>query len=59
MRLPSFEYLEPRNVKEALEMLADHAGQAAVVAGGTDLIVRMKQRLVEPAFLVSLNTSTT
>jgi 4-hydroxybenzoyl-CoA reductase beta subunit len=54
LRLPSFEYLEPRNVQEALEMLASHAGQAAVVAGGTDLIVRMKQRLVQPAFLVSL-----
>ena len=35
-------------------MLADHAGQAAVLAGGTDLIVRMKQRLAKPAFLVSL-----
>jgi 4-hydroxybenzoyl-CoA reductase beta subunit len=54
LRLPSFDYLEPRNVEEALKMLADHADQAAVVAGGTDLIVRMKQRLVRPAFLVSL-----
>jgi 4-hydroxybenzoyl-CoA reductase beta subunit len=54
MRLPSFEYLEPKNLKEALEMLAGHAGQAAVMAGGTDLIVRMKQRLVQPAFLISL-----
>jgi 4-hydroxybenzoyl-CoA reductase beta subunit len=54
LRLPSFEYLEPRDVKEALEMLAGHAGQAAVVAGGTDLVVRMKQRLAQPAFLVSL-----
>jgi 4-hydroxybenzoyl-CoA reductase beta subunit len=54
MRLPSFEYLVPKNVKEALEMLADHADQAAVMAGGTDLIVRMKQRLVQPAFLISL-----
>jgi 4-hydroxybenzoyl-CoA reductase beta subunit len=54
LRLPSFEYLEPRTVEEALEMLAGHADQAAVVAGGTDLIVRMKQRLAQPAFLVSL-----
>jgi 4-hydroxybenzoyl-CoA reductase subunit beta len=54
LRLPSFEYLEPRNMEEALEMLAGHAGQAAAVAGGTDLIVRMKQRLAQPAFLVSL-----
>jgi 4-hydroxybenzoyl-CoA reductase beta subunit len=41
-------------VEEALDLLALHAGHAAVVAGGTDLIVRMKQRLVQPAFLVSL-----
>jgi 4-hydroxybenzoyl-CoA reductase beta subunit len=54
LRLPTFEYLEPKNVEEALEMLTDHADQAAVMAGGTDLIVRMKQRLVQPAFLISL-----
>ncbi|MGE5841078.1 MAG: FAD binding domain-containing protein [Deltaproteobacteria bacterium] len=54
MSLPSFEYLEPRSVEETLEMLAGHDGQAAVVAGGTDLLVRMKQRLAQPAFLVSL-----
>jgi 4-hydroxybenzoyl-CoA reductase beta subunit len=54
LRLPAFEYLEPRTLKEALEMLADHADQAALLAGGTDLIVRMKQRLAQPAFLISL-----
>ena len=54
MRLPSFEYLEPRKVEEALMMLADHGDRAAVLAGGTDLIVRMKQRLAKPAILVSL-----
>jgi 4-hydroxybenzoyl-CoA reductase beta subunit len=54
MRLPAFEYLEPKNVEEAFEMLANHADQSAVMAGGTDLIVRMKQRLVQPAFLISL-----
>jgi len=54
LRLPSFEYLEPRNLEEALEYLAAHAEKARVVAGGTDLIARMKQRLVKPAFLISL-----
>jgi 4-hydroxybenzoyl-CoA reductase beta subunit len=54
MKLPSFEYLQPKNVQEALEMLAGNDGQAAVMAGGTDLIVRMKQRLIQPAFLISL-----
>ncbi len=54
MRLPSFEYLEPKNLEEALEFLATRGQEARVIAGGTDLTVRMKQRLVEPAFLISL-----
>ena len=54
MRLPSFEYLEPKNLEEALRFLTAHGDKARVIAGGTDLIVRMKQRLVEPAFLISL-----
>lgn len=54
MRLPFFEYLEPKNLEEALEFLTAHGDKARVVAGGTDLIVRMKQRLVEPTFLISL-----
>lgn len=54
MRLPAFEYLAPKNLAEALEFLSVHGDKARVIAGGTDLIVRMKQRLVDPAFLISL-----
>jgi len=52
--LPSFEYLEPTNLEEALGFLTAHGDNSRVIAGGTDLIVRMKQRLAEPAFLISL-----
>lgn len=54
MGLPSFEYLEPTNLEEALGFLTAHGDNSRVIAGGTDLIVRMKQRLAEPAFLISL-----
>lgn len=54
MQLPGFEYLEPRNLDEALDMLGEHGAEGAVLAGGTDLIVRMKQRLQTPRFLLSL-----
>ena len=54
MRLPTFEYLEPGNLEEALEMLAKHGDEAMVLAGGTDLLVRMKQRLASPTLLISL-----
>lgn len=54
MQLPGFDYLEPRNLDEALGMLGEHGAECAVLAGGTDLIVRMKQRLKTPRYLLSL-----
>jgi len=54
VRLPKFQYLEPRELEEALEMRALYGAQSALLAGGTDLLVRMKQRLMKPSFLISL-----
>ena len=54
MQLPSFEHLEPKSLDEALELLAEHGTQAKVIAGGTELLVSMKQRLLSPAYLVNL-----
>jgi 4-hydroxybenzoyl-CoA reductase subunit beta len=52
--LPQFQYLEPKDLDETLDLLAHHGEQASLLAGGTDLLVRMKQRLARPAFLISL-----
>jgi 4-hydroxybenzoyl-CoA reductase beta subunit len=41
-------------VGEALLLLAQHGDDCRVLAGGTDLLVRMKQRLITPARLMSL-----
>lgn len=54
MSLPQFEYLEPKDLGETLDLLALHREQASLLAGGTDLLVRMKQRLEKPPFLISL-----
>lgn len=54
MRLPHFTYLVPQNLDEALEVLTTHGNESRILAGGTDLLVRMKQRLVAPPYLVSL-----
>jgi CO/xanthine dehydrogenase FAD-binding subunit len=37
------EYLAPRSLNQALDILDRHGEQANVLAGGTDLIVQMKQ----------------
>lgn len=56
-RLPRFEYLAPRTVDEAIELLAEHDGQARVIAGGTDLVPQLKSREVAaPKYLVDLKS---
>jgi 4-hydroxybenzoyl-CoA reductase beta subunit len=54
VRLPKFDYLEPKDLQEALELLHAHGKKCRVLAGGTDLLVRMKQRLATPEYVLSL-----
>jgi 4-hydroxybenzoyl-CoA reductase beta subunit len=55
VRLPKFEYLCPDTLDGALELLATHGQDAKILAGGTDLLVRMKKGLLRPIFIISLN----
>jgi 4-hydroxybenzoyl-CoA reductase subunit beta len=54
MRLPRFEHLQPESLEEALDVLGEHGEGIKVVAGGTDLLVSMKQRLLTPRYLLNL-----
>lgn len=54
MRLPHFEYVTPRTLDEACSLLAEHPKEALALAGGTDLLVKMKQRRIVPQYLVNL-----
>ena len=54
MRLPKFEYFEPKTIKEACSLLLQYKEQASVIAGGTDLLVKMKNREVVPQYLIWL-----
>ncbi len=54
MRLPRFQYLSPRNIREAVDILAHWGPQAAVVAGGTDLWPNMKRRQTTPTRVIGL-----
>jgi len=53
--LPEFEYLAPKTVEEAIELLSKYGEEAKVLAGGTDLLVRMKQGVLRPKYLISIN----
>src|SRR5947209_10283126 len=54
LRLPSFKYLQPRTLKEAVAMKADAGPEGMYVAGGTDLYPNMKRRHQEPRTVISL-----
>ncbi len=62
MRLPTFEYRGARTVSEALDWMADLAdgadkgpqAKAMLMAGGTDVLPNMKQRIFTPRVVVGL-----
>ena len=54
MRLPRFEYVSPDTLEQVLDLLARHGSDAGILAGGTDLLVRMKKGLLAPKILISL-----
>jgi len=54
MIIPEFEYLSPQSLPEACALLAQYGESAKVLAGGSDLLVKMKDGLMKPAYLVSL-----
>jgi carbon-monoxide dehydrogenase medium subunit len=49
-----FEYYAPRSLKEALALLDKRREEAKVLAGGTDLMVQMKDRRARPAVIVDV-----
>jgi 4-hydroxybenzoyl-CoA reductase subunit beta len=54
LSLPQFRLLRPRALDEAVAHLAQHADNVRVLAGGTDLIPSMRQKLFEPEFVLDM-----
>jgi 4-hydroxybenzoyl-CoA reductase subunit beta len=54
LSLPEFKLLRSRTVAEAIELLARHAGDVQVIAGGTDLIPSMRQKLFKPRYVLDI-----
>jgi 4-hydroxybenzoyl-CoA reductase subunit beta len=54
MSLPRFKLLRPRTLEEAVGFLPKYANNIRVLAGGTDLIPSMRQKLFEPEFVLDI-----
>jgi len=49
-----FEYLEPTSLQQALEWLNTYRGRARVLAGGTDLHLRLRKWVFLPDYIIDL-----
>lgn len=56
MKLPEFNYIAPHSLTESCSILEEMGGKAVAIAGGTDLMQPLKERLKLPEYLVDLRT---
>lgn len=49
-----FEYCEPATLDEAVALLRPRSGQASLIAGGTDLMVQMKEHIRQPDRVINI-----
>lgn len=54
MKLPKFDYAEPKSTQEACQLLEAGKGEAHAIAGGTELLMALKNRQETLKMLVDL-----
>ena len=54
MTLSKFDYFAPESVEEACRLLLERDDGAVAMAGGTDLLVKIRHRLVKPQAIIAL-----
>lgn len=52
--MKDFEYFEPGTLDEAVALLQRYRGSGSLFAGGTDLLVQMKEHLRQPAQVINI-----
>jgi xanthine dehydrogenase YagS FAD-binding subunit len=51
-----FQYARPSRLEDALALLSSSGGEAAILAGGVDLVTSLKQQIAAPKRVVSLKS---
>jgi CO/xanthine dehydrogenase FAD-binding subunit len=58
MKAAAFDYTRAESLEHALQLLAQHGGEAKLLAGGQSLVPMMAMRLARPALLVDIHRLT-
>ena len=56
MSLPAFEVYIPDSLQEAVSFYSKNVGNTKIIAGGTDLLPSLKQKLFEPDYLLDIKS---
>jgi carbon-monoxide dehydrogenase medium subunit len=56
MHLEPFTYARPASLREFESLLARQAGEANILAGGTDLLVLVKEKVLSPKSLIDIGS---
>ncbi len=52
--MQAFQYARPQTIAEALALLAEHGAGAQILAGGTDLVIRLRTGEIRPTVVIDL-----
>ncbi|MEE2990008.1 MAG: FAD binding domain-containing protein, partial [Planctomycetota bacterium] len=52
--MKDFDYSAPTSVQEATTLLAEHGEQARMLAGGTDIIVQLREGLRDAGIVIDI-----
>jgi xanthine dehydrogenase FAD-binding subunit len=52
--LKNFQYLKPKTELELIQILKDAGADGKILAGGTDLLIYMKQGTIRPKYLIDI-----
>ena len=55
MKAPAVDYVRPRSLAEAVDLLAQHGSEARVIAGGQSLVAMMNLRVASPGLLIDIS----
>jgi len=52
--MSDFEYVRPTTIDEAVRFLAAHGTEARILAGGTDLLIQLRNNDIQPSFILDV-----
>ncbi|HEN20776.1 MAG TPA: xanthine dehydrogenase family protein subunit M, partial [Desulfobacteraceae bacterium] len=50
----NYDYIKPESIKDVFSLLKEYGAEAKLIAGGTDVMVNIRNRKLSPGVLISL-----